>query len=239
MAEKPFVKAVRQFWATRDKQARRQQARGSADQGSRSAVTGGKQMDGFVQAIKEAAKRVGVSPSDIYTTRGTALPGFYRPTKEWDILVVVGGRLLAAIELKSQAGSFGNNFNNRTEEALGVACDAWTAYREGAYGASDPWLGYLFLLEDCPRSRQPIMHVDEPHYCVLEEFREASYAKRYELFCRKLVLERQYNAACFILSDRNKAKDPDNYSEPDPELASARFLAEFARHVRQDWQGSV
>ena len=62
------------------------------------------------------------------------LPGFFRPTKEWDIVVVSDNNLIAAIELKSQIGpSFGNNFNNRTEEALGTAMDIWTAYREGAF----------------------------------------------------------------------------------------------------------
>ncbi len=38
--------------------------------------------------------------------------------KKWDLLVVEGC-LIAAIEFKSQVGSFGNNYNNRTEEALG------------------------------------------------------------------------------------------------------------------------
>ena len=74
------------------------------------------------------------------------------------IVVVVDGNLIAAIELKSQVGpSFGNNFNNRTEEALGTAMDIWTAYREGAFCTSPaPWLGYLLLLEDCPESRRPV-----------------------------------------------------------------------------------
>jgi hypothetical protein len=59
------------------------------------------------------------------------LPGFFRPTKLWDMLVIHEGKLIAAIELKSQVGpSFGNNFNNRTEEAIGNAHDLWTAYRE-------------------------------------------------------------------------------------------------------------
>ena len=40
-----------------------------------------------------------------------------------------------AVEFKSQVGpSFGNNFNNRTEEAIGNAEDIWTAYREGRFG---------------------------------------------------------------------------------------------------------
>lgn len=49
------------------------------------------------------------------------LPGFFRPTKKWDLLVVREGQLLVALEAKSQTGpSFGNNFNNRTEEAIGT-----------------------------------------------------------------------------------------------------------------------
>ena len=54
------------------------------------------------------------------------LPGFFRPTKLWDLLIINQGGLVAALELKSQVGpSFGNNFNNRTEEALGTAVDLW------------------------------------------------------------------------------------------------------------------
>jgi len=68
------------------------------------------------------------------------------------LLVVKNGRLLAAIEAKSQVGpSFGNNFNNRTEEAIGSALDLWTAFREGAFnGGIQPFLGYFFMLEDLP-----------------------------------------------------------------------------------------
>jgi hypothetical protein len=67
------------------------------------------------------------------------LPGFFRPTKDWDMLVVHEGHLIAAVEFKSQRGpSFGNNFNNRTEEAIGNATDLWTAFREGAYGKGRP-----------------------------------------------------------------------------------------------------
>lgn len=119
--------------------------------------------------------------------------------------------MLVAIELKSQVGpSFGNNFNNRTEEALGSALDLWTAFREGALQTSPPpWLGYLFLLEDCAESRQPL-YVREPHFPVRPEFRGASYAQRYELFCRRLVLERHYNAACFLMAEPRRATQNPN-----------------------------
>jgi hypothetical protein len=226
-----FSAAVSEFWQTRQ----RQKARGSSvDQGSRSAVTGGKQMNGFVQKIVELMVSVGVQKSNIHFEQSvTPLPGFFRPTKRWDLLVVTEGHLLAAIELRSHVGSFGNNFNNRTEEAMGSALDLWTAYREGAFRTSpQPWLGYLLLLENSAKSQRPVK-VDEPHFPVLPEFRDASYAGRYELFCRRLVLERHYSAACFLMADAQEAALPGNYTEPAEDLSATRFLSQLLRHVQQ------
>ncbi len=133
--------AVRSFWATRKSQDARQRAGAASTQGSSGAVVGGKQMDGFASLLVELLTEAGVASTDIFVRPGE-LPGFFRPTKEWDILVVKGRTLLAAIELKSQVGSFGNNFNNRTEEALGSATDLWTAYREGQFQTMPkPFLG--------------------------------------------------------------------------------------------------
>lgn len=170
-----FSDALRQFWEGRARAAQQQRERGNSDQGGRSSVTAGRHMDGFADKITELMVSVGVNPGDIHTRTNVELPGFYRPTKEWDIVVVSDGQLRAAIELKSQVGpSFGNNFNNRTEEAMGSSLDIWTAYREGAFqGSPAPWIGYLLLLEDCPESRSPVK-VKEPHFAVFEEFYNAS-----------------------------------------------------------------
>lgn len=218
--------AIRHFWKTRRKQEKRQgRASGRRDQGSRSAVTGGAQMDGFVKLVSELLVESGIANATIFRKRNVELPGFFRPTKEWDLLVVVDGNLLASIEFKSQVGpSFGNNYNNRTEEALGSATDLWTAYREGAFRNSPrPWLGYFMLLEEAPRSTSPVV-VSEPHFRIFDEFRDASYAKRYELFCLKLVRERLYDAACFLLSD--KVGGPKGlFREPVSELSFGSFVA--------------
>jgi len=217
--------AVRHFWATRQAQETKQGAKtGKRDQGSRSAVTGGAQLDGFIRLVNELLVESGIPDATIFRKKNTELPGFFRPTKEWDLLVVVEGNLLASIEFKSQVGpSFGNNYNNRTEEALGSATDLWAAYREGVFSPSPrPWLGYFMLLEEEPRSTSPV-EVAEPHFCVREEFRGASYAKRYELFCQKLVRERLYEAACFMMSD--KIGGPKGrFREPSPELSFANFV---------------
>jgi hypothetical protein len=198
------AEAVRTFWATRDRQARRQGAGGRKDQGARSAVTGGAQMDGFIELFSELIRESGMPDAALFRSQRLELPGFYRPTKEWDLLVVREGQLVCVLEAKSQVGpSFGNNFNNRTEEAIGSAVDLWTAYRAGAFNKSiKPWLGYLFLLEDCDGSSRPVK-VQEPHFEVFPEFKSASYARRYELLCRKLVRENLYGAAAFLLSPRS------------------------------------
>jgi len=218
--------AVRFFWATREKQIKKQNKSGKSDQGSRGAVTGGSQLDGFTNLISELLLECGVPEGSIYLKRRITLPGYFRPTKEWDLLVVVDGNLIASIEFKSQVGpSFGNNFNNRTEEALGSATDLWTAYREGAFRESTrPWLGYFMLLEEAPASTHPVNIKKEMHFPIFEEFKDSSYSQRYGLFCQKLVRERLYDAACFILSDR-KGGLAGQYSEPDPEINFDNFVA--------------
>ena len=145
--------------------------------------------------------------------------------------MVVKGQLVAALEAKSQVGpSFGNNFNNRTEEAMGSALDLWTAFREKAFGSKiRPWIGYMFLLEDCAPSNRPV-GVKEPHFKVFPEFRNSSYAKRYELFCRRLVLERHYDAASFMMSNAEKGANGE-YSEPASDLAFQMFANSLVGHV--------
>jgi hypothetical protein len=227
-----FNEAVKKFWSTREEQGRKQKEKGTIDQGARSLVTGGQQLNGFLEIIVDLIIEAGVNPDNIFTDRKLELPGYYRPSKRWDLVVVDHGKLLAAIELKSQVGpSFGNNFNNRSEEAIGSASDIWIAYREGAFHtSSQPWLGYLFVLEDCQESQKPV-GVQEPHFPVFKEFRNSSYAKRYELLCRKLVLERQYSAACFIMTSRDKAYFEENYTEPASDLSVENFLTQLIRHI--------
>jgi hypothetical protein len=188
-------------------------------------------MDGFISLITDLIIEAGAEKSNIFHSRSLELPGFFRPTKEWDLLLVKDNQLILALEAKSQVGpSFGNNFNNRTEEAMGSALDLWTAYREGAYNKTiKPWLGYVFLLEDCPESQKPVK-VQEPHFKVFPEFVNASYGKRYELFCRKLVRERHYNVAAFLMSDKTGGPKG-RYIEPADDLTFEIFAKSLVAQV--------
>jgi len=226
-----ITEAVRHFWRTRAGQATRQKRSGRKDQGARGAVTGGAQMDGFISLLAELIAASGISEKHVFLNSRLELPGFFRPTKEWDLLVVRDGQLILALEAKSQVGpSFGNNFNNRTEEAMGSALDLWTAYREGAFNKTiRPWLGYIVLLEDCDSSRTPVS-VKEPHFKVFPEFVGASYARRYEIFCRKLVRERHYNAAAFLTSE-SLAGRKGKYCQPADDLTMQVFAQSLFAHV--------
>jgi hypothetical protein len=225
------AEAVNFYWKTRSIQSQKQRNAGGSDQGLRSAVTGGAQMDGFIELFTKLVTEAGIDRSNIFYNDSLELPGYFRPNKKWDFIVVVKGQLIAALEAKSQVGpSFGNNFNNRTEEAMGSALDLWTAFREKAFGSNvRPWLGYMFLLEDCSRSTRPVS-VKEPHFKVFPEFQNSSYAKRYELFCRRLVLERHYDAAALMMSDAQSGTTG-KYSEPAPDLGFQKFANSLVGHV--------
>jgi len=146
-------KAIKLFWKTRERQNAKQGAvSGQKDAGLRRAVTGGKHLDGFTAICRDLFIKGGVPEAHVYGMEKRELPGFYRAEKSWDLIVVAEGHLLALVEFKAQVGpSFGNNFNNRTEEALGNAADLWAAYENGAFKPSPrPWLGYVLFWRIAP-----------------------------------------------------------------------------------------
>ncbi len=201
--EKELRRAIKHFWSTRQKQAKKQGSKsGARDAGARTAVTGGHQMDGFINLVRDYLCANGLPKAQVFCGKAVEIPGWYRPEKQWDLLVISDGELVAGIEFKSQVGSFGNNYNNRTEEAIGSATDIWAAFREGAFKPSArPWLDFK----------------------VFPEFRDASYGKRYEILLTKLVRERLYDSACFLLSNVRGGVKGD-YREPAAELTFEKFI---------------
>lgn len=230
--ERKSAEAVMAFWGNREKARQKQIEAGKADQGERAGVTAGKNMDGFSALIIDIIKANGLAHAQIHQQRAVVtLPGYFRPTKLWDIVVIHQGQLIAAVELKSQVGpSFGNNFNNRTEEAIGTAHDLWTAYREGAFGKQPaPFVGWLMLVEDAPASRSPVRD-KSPHFPVFPEFQGASYLKRYDVLCQRLVQEKLYSAAALMASPRDATMTGANGCLSDM-TSFKTFITSLAGHV--------
>ena len=230
--ERKAQEAVMAFWGNREKAKQKQIESGKSDQGERAGVTGGKNMDGFISLVIDIVKANGLEHAKIYQERAVlTLPGYFRPTKLWDLLVMDKGELIAAIELKSQVGpSFGNNFNNRTEEAIGTAYDLWTAYREDAFGKQPkPFVGWMMLVEDAPGSRSPVRDAS-PHFPVFKEFQGASYQKRYDVLCQRLAKEQLYTTAALMTSPRTAANTGE-YASLSDMTSFKTFVTTLAGHA--------
>lgn len=85
-------------------------------------------------------------------------------------------------------------------------------------------------------NKEPYFRVDpdfrgEAQYkstTTLQQHKGVSYSKRYELLCRRLVLERLYNAACFLMATNSpKTK----ITQPTEDLDFQRFVAALRGHV--------
>jgi|SRR5215204_2198671 len=223
--------AVKAFWGNREAARQKHIEAGKIDQGDRAAVTGGKNMNGFIALVLDLIEANGLASALVRLKRQTlTLPGFFRPTKLWDLLVINEGRLVAVLEFKSMAGSFGKNLNNRTEEAIGSAVDLWTAYREGGFGdVPRPFVGWLMLVADVPDSRRPVRDTS-PNFPVFPEFQNVSYIERYNLLGKKLVQEQLYTTAT-VLASPPTAKDTGEYAEISELTSLTTFVTSFAGHI--------
>jgi type II restriction enzyme len=157
-----FAAAIEHWWMSKKtkKGAKTKRTQG----GTRDANLHGKTMDGFAVVIRDFLVGLGVNPEHVFagghlSKTPSILPSYFRPSKNWDLVVLAGSRfhraagdpegpvLYAAVEFKSQDQSIGKNQNNRLEESIGNAHDFWTTYSQSGFDRQlpRPWLGYLFV----------------------------------------------------------------------------------------------
>ena len=70
-------KAVKRFWRNRSKEKRKLKAAGKNDQGNRSEVTAGNNMNGFLDLIKDIVRLNGLQGAKILANRADAKTGAY------------------------------------------------------------------------------------------------------------------------------------------------------------------
>ena len=86
------------------KQREKQVGSGKIDGGSRGDGTGGGHIEALELFVKELLIEFGIKEDDISTKQKLELPGYYRSTKKWDLLVVSWQQLMIAVEFKSISG---------------------------------------------------------------------------------------------------------------------------------------
>ncbi len=220
--------SIRAMWSGRAALGLAQAAAGRRVDDSR----GGRHLDPFIATLVELARGAGFDEDEVRVGTGIEVPGFYRPTKRWDLVVVRANRLCAAVEFKSMSGAYGKNLNNRSEEALGSATDVWAAFNEGTLGNRSPWLGYLFLICDEDESNAPVA-VARGDLATDPVFEGNSYIDRYGILCERMVRKRVYSAASFLAAPRG---DKGDFREPRPGLGFGDFARSFYGHLL-GWSG--
>lgn len=148
--------------------------------------------------------------------------GHFRPAKSWDIVCRDGsGKPRICVEFKSQVDSYGNNENNRYEEALGSGLDVRA--RHGEHVA----LGFFLVLCEEEQTTRPTR---ERAPDLDPAFSGSSHVDRREIFARRIT-EFQindmpfYDAAAILLVHRDGTFRTLN----DPKLDPRTFAERLAR----------
>jgi hypothetical protein len=92
--------ALLAYWTARDEAARAQAARGRLDVGARQTVTSGGHLDRVAQLLARVCMASGAPADRVFykmpkddpnyrnrRSSGFTLPGYFRPTKAWDVVV--------------------------------------------------------------------------------------------------------------------------------------------------------
>ncbi len=110
------------------------------------ARTGAK--NGLAYLFAEVATANGL-PSKAITMRGPllTLPGFFRPTNTWDLVVMHEGQLIAALGIKSAVE---RDPYACIAEAISDAVDLTAQHRRGAWQHTPrpPFIGFVFVAPD-------------------------------------------------------------------------------------------
>jgi hypothetical protein len=221
--------AMRAYWALKQSQFDTAEAMQSTAEGSAKAVRGGGHFEPVVKLIASFFTDAGYPVSSIHAKgHATILPAYLRPTKNWDLVVVHREVLVAAIEVKALGGpSFGNNYNNRLEEAIGCSVDMTAANAANLVGPERPWLGYFYVIEDHPKSQHIVRERSSRSFPVEPVWGNRSYQTRYSITGRRLLDSKMYDAVCYLVS----SADNPTPTEPEPALDWTHFAAAIRARI--------
>lgn len=195
-------------------------------------------LDGLMDAMIDDLVEGGINRSSIKKkpTRpnpndrqpDTTVPGWFRPTKNWDIAIYHGDELMGLIELKTLTKSVAKNVNNRIEESIGSPFDLSNAVLEGLLGhlVRRPVMGYVMVIP-CNQETEKIKHYNESdnrasRFLVDEEYEGASIASIFAVSSRRLLQKGIYDAVWIVMQS-----DGGEVTEPDDQLTYSRFIKTF------------
>jgi len=232
------TQAVTWFWGSRASQS---DAIGHSQGGAgRDAVVGGQHLNAIRDLIANELIRLGV-PEAAIKIRGKwkNMPGYFRPTKNWDLaLVNERQEVVALFELKSMSSSYGNNANNRTEEAIANSVELQYAVEKG-YILVKPWLAYVFLIRDEAKSRKKPSRRSSAAYPIDPTFANTSYVDRMAMVVHRLVKEGFYDAGWFVATVKPESVvQQATWSSPREDVSWEAFSTALQQLVARHFGGT-
>lgn len=210
------------WWRAKNEAVARLAAAGKSDTGAqaRNAV----HMQSLALFVRQMFIDAGLTAADV--TVDSIVPGYFRRSKNWDVVAMHKGHLVGVVELKSQASSPGNNANNRIEEAIGSAVDA-QALQEltGAFGNLGVWAAWCMTFNRDAESGVPIRVTKKRVLFPLSDpaFDNMTYASQYAKAIERFISQKVYDAGWMLITWIN-ADGTIGYNEPIP-TATAETLA--------------
>jgi hypothetical protein len=190
--------------------------------GLSSKMTGSRSYSIISQLISEKLVAAGIDSTSIRMNETLSLPGSYGVDRPWDIVLVVGGIPVAAIEIVIQVGRFAsNNFGNRTSEFLSMAADVNRPYDVEELRQHKPCLGIVFILEETREVTAPLRRRQGLMSASMNPDADTSLRDRYAAFFQRLLGDLTYDAICYL----SATPLPDiKVSEPSEDMSFERFI---------------
>jgi len=209
------------WWAEKNSAVAELAARGKSDTGAQ--ARNARHMLGLNAFVRQIFIDAGLREDEVETD--LVIPGYFRRSKNWDIVATHKGRLVGIVEMKSQARSPGNNANNRIEEAIGSPVDART-YHEitPAFGELGVWAawGMIFNRDQEDTTGKKRKGVQSKHYPLDPAFDPFTYARQYGTMIERLISQNIYDAGWMVSTWAN-SDGTVGYEEPVP-TATAETL---------------
>lgn len=202
---------------------------GKSDTGAQ--ARNARHMLGLNQYVRQMFIDAGLKKEEVAVD--TVIPGYFRRSKEWDVVAVHKGRLVGIVELKSQASSPSRNANNRIEEAIGSPVDARMFHEvTEAFGELGVWAawGMVFNRDQEDITGKKRLGVKSKHFATDPVFEPFTYAGQYGTMIQRLISQNIYDAGWMVSTWVNPDGSVD-YEEPIPTATAETLRTQITARV--------
>ncbi|EAR23722.1 hypothetical protein A20C1_03518 [marine actinobacterium PHSC20C1] len=185
------------FWEHKNEADRRQKEEGKKDAGAQ--ARNARHMKKLGTFVRQMFVNAGLSEADVMVNG--VIPGYFRRSKNWDVVATYKGQLVALVELKSQVGSNDSNGNNRIEEALGNPKDAATAQElNQVFGKLPIWTAFGVVFGSSPENAKAVGLPSNPLFPLDPVFNGMTYGRQWEIAIERFIQTGSYSAGWMVTS---------------------------------------